>query len=790
MQRQIPASNICVQLKASGFHASRLATYPITQSRPLFSSTDCCFIIKCPLPGTFPDKQTKWVLMNLAMIGGRIGARGMYFLLALGTIPVLFGQTDATKSRRVSNAIFTDSIITIDGQLDEPAWQTAEVNADFLQQDPREGEPASEKTEVRVLFNHDFLYVSAICHDRTPSKIVNNDIRRDFDTLNQDYFTLLLDTFNDGHSGYYFATSPGGSQHDRQVSDEGRSSNTNWDGVWYAETQRGPDGYTVEMAIPFKTLRFNRDQQQTWGVHFYRRMRGRNESTYWSMPPRRYSLTRALSYAGELRGIEDVQPGHSLQIKPYAIAGVERLASRGKKADGDFDGGLDIKYGITPGMVLDVTGNTDFSHVESDTQQVNLTRFPLFFPEKREFFLENSGIFQFGALRRNEALLFHSRTIGLESGQPIPIFGGARLSGRQGNTSIGLLNMQTRSERNIPATNFSVARVRQNILGASDVGAIFLNRQSSLPNDTNHAFGVDQNLVFFRTDLRLSTLAARTDSPNLKGDDWIKKIEGEYQNNEIRFFSSYLDIGANFNPRMGFVQRRGRRIARNEFEWRIRQNADSKLGKWVRDWVPLVTSEYVVLSDGRTETKSLLMPFNLEFQDGSVLVVQHERRFERLTRPFDLPFAVPVLSGDFPYSQTAIGYHSDQSKPISGLVLYGWGNFYDGTIQTWNLNTILRSGYRLRATLDYERNHITMPRGEFTTNLVGSHIDWSFNPKMYLNTFFQYNNETDSINSNIRFRFIHRPLSDIYVVYNDVRDRRRELADSSLTIKYTHLFSF
>ena len=756
------------------------------------------------MPGLVRDVVRGFMFLSFPKTRVRewIGALAALALCAaLPSAPTeLFAQSNTPNTpsaKRIANAKFTDAKITIDGKLDEPAWQSAEVQADFLQQDPREGEPASEQTEVRVLFNHDYLYVSAICHDRTPSKIVSNDIRRDFDTLNQDYFTLLIDTFNDARSGYYFAVSPGGSQHDRQISEEGRAGNTNWDGVWYSEARRTPEGYIVEMAIPFKTLRFNRATQQTWGIHFYRRMRGRNESTYWSMPPRRYSLTRGLAYAGELRGVEDVQPGHSLQVKPYAIAGVERLASREDKADGEFQGGLDIKYGITPGMVLDLTGNTDFSHVEADTQQVNLTRFPLFFPEKREFFLENSGIFQFGALRRNEALLFHSRTIGLEGGQPIPILGGARLSGRQGNTSIGVLNMQTRSPRSggipnaaIPATNFSVARVRQNILGASDVGAIFLNRQSSLPNDTNRAFGVDSNLVFFRTDLRLSTLAARTDTPRLEGDDWIKKIEGEYQNNEVRFFSSYLDIGPNFNPRMGFVQRRGRRINRNEFEYRIRQNANSSFGKWVRDWVPSGNTEYTTLSSGRVETKYSGIGFTIEFQDGGNFQIFQERQFERINRPFDLPFSTRIPANDYRFNSTGLVYNSDQSKPISFAVAHLFGDFYDGTIRKWNLGSTVRAGYRLRATIDWERDHVVMPRGEFTTNLVGAHIDWSFNPKMYLNTFFQYNNETDAISSNIRFRFIHRPLSDIYVVYNDVRDRRRDLTDRSFTVKYTHLFSF
>ena len=373
-----------------------------------------------------------------------LGQKGL-LRLSLLMVPLLaWAQAPQSNGKRVALAKFTDQKITVDGSLDEPAWQTAELNGGFLQQDPKEGEPASESTEFRVLYDKEYLYIGAFCHDRTPERIVINDISRDFDTINEDYFAVVLDTFNDDRNGYYLATTAVGGQKDSQIFDEGRTNNVSWDGVWFVEARKGEDGYTVEMAIPFKTLRFGRQREQVWGAHFYRRMRGRNESTYWSLPPRRYSLTRAIPFAGELQGIANVEPGRNLQVKPYALLGAKRLGSRGEDAEPDFDGGLDLKYGVTPGLTLDLTVNTDFSHVEADTQQVNLTRFPLFFQEKREFFLENAGIFGFGALTNQEALLFHSRTIGLEGGQPIPILGGARLSGRAGETYVGLLNMQTR----------------------------------------------------------------------------------------------------------------------------------------------------------------------------------------------------------------------------------------------------------------------------------------------------------------------------------------------------------
>ncbi len=706
-------------------------------------------------------------------------------LVVLCTGP-LQGQEAGSSGLRIATATPTTEKITLDGVLDEPAWQTAKVDGEFFQQDQREGEMATQQTEVWVLYDRDFLYVAAICHDSDTKKIVTNDISRDFATQNEDYFAVVLDTFNDDRNGYYLATTAVGGQKDSQISNEGRANNVNWDGVWYVESRPHSGGYTVEMAIPFKTLRFSRDRQQVWGVHFYRRMRGRNESTYWSLPPRRYSLTRAVEYAGELRGIENVEPGRNLQVKPYVAGGVTKLHSRDEGTEHEFDGGVDVKYGVTSGLVLDLTANTDFSHVEADTQQVNLTRFPLFFPEKREFFLENAGIFQFGALERNEALLFHSRTIGLEGGEPVPILGGARLSGRAGNTSLGLLNMQTRSEGSSPATNFSVARVSQNILENSNVGALFMNKQSGLPDDSNRAFGVDGNLLFFRTDLRLSALAAKTDTPGLENDDWIGKIEGEYQNNQVQVLSSYVDIGENFNPEMGFVRRRGRRIARNEFGLIFRQSPDTGFGSWVRDIFPGVESEQVFLSDGRTETKTLAFPFTVEFQDGSAFSMTFNQQFERLTEPFELPFGVETPTGDYRFNETNLSFASDQSDPIAGTFAYGRGDFFGGTTRSVLLAARLRKSYRFSGSVDYERVRIEIPDGAFTTHLMGLRMDYSFNPRMFLNSFIQYNNETNSISSNIRFRLIHRPLSDIYVVYNDIRDRRQRANDRSLTVKYTH----
>jgi hypothetical protein len=709
------------------------------------------------------------------------------FLLAPG---LGWSQDPNGKQSRVATAVYTDTPITVDGKLDDPAWEKADVIGSFTQKEPEEGKTLSQRTEVRILYNKQYLYFGAYCHDSQTDRILINDITHDFDFLDEDYFAIVLDTFNDDRNGYYFGTTPIGGQRDVQFSEEGRIQNVNWDGVWYAEARRLDDGYVVEIAIPFNTLRFSRENVQTWGVNLIRRLRGRNEYGTWAPLTRRHTGISGIALAGELRGIENVEPGRNLQVKPYALAGAKKLGSRLEGAKQELEGGIDMKYGLTSGLTLDLTGNTDFSHVEADTQQLNLTRFPLFFEEKREFFLENSGIFQFGSLQNSEALLFHSRTIGLAGGQPIPILGGARLSGRSGPWSLGLLNMQTRSDEAVPANNFTVTRVRRNLLNNSNMGAMFLNRESRLANDHNRAVGADSNFLFFRTNLRFSGALAKTYTPYRVGDDSLGKVEGEFQSNLLHLLSNYVDIGNNFNPEMGFVSRRGRRMVKNVFELKPRLRPSTYAGKYVRDLNFSVTSQHVFLSSGRTETKYLLNQYRIGFQDGGTLGTQYERNFERLLLPFRVNDRVTIPSGDYAFNRSKVWYNSNQSKLLSGNVEWQWADFYNGERTELVLKAQVRPGYRFSTSIDYSHNDIDLPQGAFTTNLIGFRTNYTFNAKMFLNSFIQYNSDAKQLSSNIRFRLTHRPLSDMYVVYNDVRDRKLDRSDRRLTLKYTHLLSF
>ena len=385
----------------------------------------------------------------------------------------------------------------MDGALDEEVWRIAVPAAEFLQAEPHEGQPATEQTEVRLAFDREALYIGVVCHSSDPASLIINDIRKDFLAGEQDSFEIILDTFADRRNGFVFVTNAVGAKSDAQIANEGRDVNSSWDAVWTVATKRDASGWSAELRIPFKTLRFESGSDRIWGVNFSRRIRGKNEIDYWSPVPRVYNLYRA-GLAGTLTGLPDASQGRNLRIKPWIAADSTR-ALAAKEFDADVHAGLDIKYGVTPSLTLDVTAKPDFAQAEADEQQVNLTQFSLFFPEKREFFLENSGMFYFGDIPREsrlgnarfappeeEMLLFFSRRIGLTgAGEAIPIDAGARLTGRAGAYGVGLMTIQTDPEGDAPGDNYTVLRARRDVLGNSDVGAIFLSRQSTSAGDYN-----------------------------------------------------------------------------------------------------------------------------------------------------------------------------------------------------------------------------------------------------------------------------------------------------------------
>jgi len=460
--------------------------------------------------------------------------------------------------RRTVTAVESRTPITLDGALDEEVWRIAVPAAEFLQAEPHEGQPATELTEVRLAFDREALYIGVVCHSSDPASLIINDIRKDFVAGEQDSFEIIL--------------------------------NTSWDAVWTVATRRDASGWSAELRIPFKTLRFESGSGRIWGVNFSRRIRGKNEIDYWSPVPRVYNLYRA-GLAGTLTGLPDASQGRNLRIKPWIAADSTR-ALAAKEFDADVHAGLDIKYGVTPSLTLDVTAKPDFAQAEADEQQVNLTQFSLFFPEKREFFLENSGMFYFGDIPREsrlgnarfappeeEMLLFFSRRIGLtSSGEEIPIAAGGRLTGRAGRTGVGLMTIQTQSDNGRDGDNYTVLRGRRDILRNSDIGAIFLSRQSSgASDDRNEVAGVDANFRFIRA-LSLNGFLAKSFTPGVSGGDMSGKGSIVWNDNFLHTQYSLLSVGDNFRDDIGFIKRTGSRKHFVDFGIRFRPEWWRKFG--------------------------------------------------------------------------------------------------------------------------------------------------------------------------------------------------------------------
>jgi hypothetical protein len=710
--------------------------------------------------------------------------------------------------RQTVTAVETTAPITIDGALDEPVWQQAPPADGFVQAEPHEGEPASEATEVRIAFDSEALYLGVRCIDATPAGVIINDIRKDFAAGEQDSFEVILDTFADRRNGFVFVVNPAGGKSDTQIANEGRDVNTSWDAVWTVATRIDGTGWTAEIRIPFKTLRFDRGAGRVWGVNFSRRIRRKNEVDFWSPVPRVYNLYRA-SLGGTLTGLPDAGQGRNLRIKPWAAASTTRPTG-GNAFDHDGNAGLDLKYGVTPSLTLDVTVRPDFAQAEADEQQVNLTQFSLFYPEKREFFLENSGMFYFGDIPREsrlgnarfappeeEILLFFSRRIGLtDAGDAIPIAAGGRLTGRAGRTGVGLMTIQTESEAGRPGDNYTVLRGRRDVLRNGDIGGIFLSRQSAgEPTEPgavahNEVAGVDANFRFIRA-LSINGFLARSFTPGATRGEMAGKGSVTWNDNHVHTQYSLLSIGDDFRDDVGFIKRTGVRKHFVDFGIRHRPEAMRKLG--IRELHP--HTRYNIYTDQSNVKVSHTnhVAYALFFEAGGYVEVQWNPRFERITTPFKIRPDQSFAPGAYGWNEYAVELETNHSRLVSGSALITTGGFWNGTQKSAKVGIVVRPSYHLTLDTALQRNDIDLPAPmrPFTTNLVTSRIGYAFNTRTFLDTLLQYNTDLKQFSANVRFDLIHRPLSDLFVVYNEQQMNDRDItAGRGLILKYTHMLAF
>jgi hypothetical protein len=726
---------------------------------------------------------------------------------ANGPTPPPEVMTRDADGRVAVRAVRVEEPPRVDGALDEDLYRSLPPITGFIQQDPREGEVATEPTHVWIVYDARHLYISARCLDSQPHRIVANDMRRDGSNVSQnDNISIVLDTFHDGRNGYEFLLNSIGGAWDTQITDE-RDANRNWNTVWHSRAQRDDTGWTVELAIPFSSLRYRGAGTQVWGINIRRNVRWKNELSYLSPVPRQYGARGILrlSQAARLVGLETPPSSLNLEIKPYAVASsTEDRALDPLRSDPyDGDAGFDVKYGITPSLTADFTYRTDFSQVEDDDQQVNLTRFSLLFPEKRDFFLEGQGMFAFGGASTtpptggansapvNTPVLFFSRQIGLSGNRRVPIETGGRLTGKTGRYSIGLLNIQTddRPDASALATNFGVVRIKRDILRRSYVGFIGTHRSPIAGGGgDNLVLGVDANLSFFES-LNLVGYYAGTETTGRPGDERSYRARFDYDADRVGVQIERLAVGRNFNPAVGFMRRTN--FIENLAQLRISRRPQSIAS--VRRFNYEAAIDYITDGDRRLENRTVRAGLRTEMQSGDSWSVGYNRDFEFVAIPFTIA-GTEVPGGAYHTSTVRGQYTLGTQRRISGEISAARGSFYGGDRTD--------VGYRGRAELTprisvepgVAVNWVDMPSGRFTATLVSTRATVTFTPRLLTAALVQYNSTSNLVTTNVRFRWEYRPLSELFVVYSDGRDTLERgfpgVINRGFTVKLTRLFRF
>ena len=712
----------------------------------------------------------------------------------------------------------------IDGLVTDPIWSTVPPYTDFTQQDPVEGAPASERTEVRLIVGNGHVYIGIVCFDSDPSKIIVSQARRDASLNDTDSVIMVFDTFNDNQNAFVFGTNPLGIEYDGQVAREGQTSgitfqggasgtqrgsisafNPNWDGDWTVRSRVTERGWEAEMAIPLKTLRYPTGSDRTWGFNVLRNIRHKNEQVYLAPIPRGFDIYR-VSLAAKVNGL-NLPSRRDIKIIPYVLGSANKDFTRpiDDRVDRKGDVGVDLKWGIRPNLTLDATINTDFAQVEADEEQVNLTRFDLFFPEKRPFFLENASTFQFGQPQSID--LFFSRRIGLSStGAPIDILGGGRLSGKvAGGWNVGLLNIQTDGLRNeranqvlAPDNNFSVLRAQKEV-GRSSYGAMFVGRYAT-SDDTasftkwNRAYGVDAN-VQIGANQRVSSFFARTDSPGATGSDYAGRAFYNFTNNLWQVSGGYSQVGERFNPEVGFLPRRGFRRP----EFRAFFQPQPKNIPWIRRFAPHYSWNAFWGFDDRLQSSMMhVHPFEIQPAQGGRFGWFFDRNQDNPTQPFTVynrdgrRVTIPV--GEYTWIQHTFEYAHNPSARVTGSIRARVGDYYNGDFNALELSSDYRISSRMTASLGWTRQDIDLPVGAFVTNLVPIKASYAFTTLASVSALIQYNGQTAQFSSNVRLALLNRSGTGLFVVYNDRRDTTtftpEETLGRSFVVKYTRLFDF
>ncbi|MDE2659101.1 MAG: DUF5916 domain-containing protein [Acidobacteriota bacterium] len=693
--------------------------------------------------------------------------------------------------------------LTVDGVLDDPVYDQVPAADGFTQQEPDAGAPVSESTRVWVLYDADSLYIGAeLTGD--PELLMANEMRRDQRNIDWgDSFSVIIDTFYDRRNGFLFHTNALGALYDAQVTDE-RNTNSDWNTVWWVKSRLVEDGYTLEIRIPFRSLRYAAGGPQLWGINFRRRIKHKNEQAFLTPTPQAYgyrSLER-LSNAATLVGLEAPAGSRRMELKPYAIGSQTHVPLNDRLNEWSGDVGADFKFGVTDGLTADVTWNTDFAQVEDDETQVNLSRFSLFYPEKREFFLEGQGVFGFGGRQARGfgggggsdiPIPFFSRSIGIAGGSAIPILGGARLHGRAGAYQMGLLNIQTGEAQGVDAesTNFSAFRMKRDIFSRSNIGVIATHRNVSADGSgSNSLYGVDGN--FNPTEhIRINTFYMATGEPGVETGHRAASYLGQfrYDTDLLDISAERLYLGEDFNPGMGFVRRR-------DF---LKNGGSVTLAPRPRGIEAIRQVEFNVEAanydrpDGETETREYMFEVQTIFESSDRLFVDHTVTEEHLLDGFSLSSEVGVPAGDYRFARTGVRVRMGSHRPFSGFLRYEFGDFFGGTRRQVSYRGRAEFSTRFSLEPNISLNWIEVPEGSVRAQVSRLRATYTVSPRSFLGALVQYNSAAQLFSANLRYRWEYSPGSDLFVVFSTNRDGDdglSGLSDRALVVKFTRLFRF
>jgi hypothetical protein len=690
------------------------------------------------------------------------------------------GAARAREAARVGAAAVINRAPVIDGRLDDEVWKSGRVFDDFVQRELREGDPVSERTEVRILTDGEALYVGAWLFDREPTLIVPGEKIRDVTLTNSDYFGFIVDTYLDRQNGFIFATTPAGVEYDAQVTKEGEGGgvfqqgqtraqagamggfNLNWDASWTVATSADSSGWFAEFRIPFSTLRYGAGATQTWGLNLVRSIRRHNEEAFWSFIPRQFSLMR-LSRAGTLENIQ-VPVRRIATLTPYALSQSARnfAIDDGMKTTGEF--GADVKYGLTPSLTLDLTYNTDFAQVEVDEQRTNLTRFPLFFPEKRPFFLENAGIFSAGTPQAAD--LFFSRRIGIDpSGNPVPIIGGGRVTGRVAGQTVGLLQLFTDASGVQREQSYTVARATRELGARSRLGAIVVQRLATDSSaDVNRTYGVDGR-VGVGDAWTMDWWGAKTHTPTRRGDEYGYSVRGGYQTSYWNGSLRFVQIGEDFNPEVGFLNRTG---GYRFYEATVQRNIRNANLRWLKEWAPHANYRSYYGLDGFWQSGQIHLDMSeVSFAEGGRFGPEVNVYHEGLREPFAIAPNVTLPAGDYNWTAIGLDWDTNPSAPFSFASRGDFGPFYNGTRYGEVVTLTYRRGASISSSLLLDYQKVKLDQGDFVRSLVGFRLGYFFTPRVFLQSLVQFNNQQQVWTANARFAWLSTAGTGLFVVFNE-----------------------